>query len=729
MHNANVFSTIDNFQYKDNPNDKDYKYLKSAEVDYYVLGWHSSIDNDPLSKIDPDLPQKLSKRISNLMLTLSKDDTSVDIGTKLEASRSLLYGAIYGVSYNRKKKPPCRADDAAKKFGPTMKIEPLSVGSTAIDGILTFLEAHPDESMVDVFGTDTKQLAKDILAMSQLLYSADDSYNARIKASDLLLQNNYAPSTGGQRWAYAGKASPGDPSAQPTPTDLDNIQLLNLYQTRLDATERKLKSSRWQLFAEWWKFVSDGDNDVSGGTDAEKDKAKKKWEAYARAALDLTNEVRALNAIQEDMAQKISTKKSEVECKVASTAPYFLRKDPTLCIAGLDSGWPADYMNALHVRLDHELFTDAQVADVVSKDGMFKELLQDVLDLLPLDKSLKTVAGRLLAETRDHKLADANGKITTGFKSWGGENPFMPLFIEFEILYYHIPFNKWNVRLRNSPVGHNYQQIRYGLNSTLYDDPKKDNQKDWRTASGRVLVLPQPVFSLEASVNSVLSNAGPLPKDVDPQYIGEHIKELKFISAPLSGITNHLLTRVDGGHVVPYVRGQGEKPVALVAAVKAGTIPGLLDSGPVKEMLELIEGESALTPYGNLFNFGHGFPSTPFKGVTSGQMMFTKINIIDKFGQAICLPDPLPRPRIVPEKRPTVFPCISDYLMPEVLEDKTLNTIYHEPEHVTTPWPMSRFMQLTPSINQEARINAAFVIPPNGTKFKEWREAGDFDQP
>jgi hypothetical protein len=40
-------------------------------------------------------------------------------------------------------------------------------------------------------------------------------------------------------------------------SELENLQLLDDSQFKLDAAQRKLQSSQWLLFAEWWKFVSD----------------------------------------------------------------------------------------------------------------------------------------------------------------------------------------------------------------------------------------------------------------------------------------------------------------------------------------------------------------------------------------------------------------------------------------------------------------------------------------
>ena len=203
---------------------------------------------------------------------------------------------------------------------------------------------------------------------------------------------------------------------------------------------------------------------------------------------------------------------------------------------------------------------------------------------------------------------------------------------------------------------------------------------------------------------------------------------MKFISAPLSGLTNHLLTRCKGAHVKPNIRSQGQTLVPLKAA-SDGLKLALIDPNAI----ELMERETALTPYENLLDFGkEGYPGVPFKGVTHGQMFFTKLNIIDKFGQAICLPPPKPRLRHdggLPSS--DIYPCLSDYLAPDLFNGKQ-NTVYPSgPAPKPGEWPLCQYMLLTPSINQDARINASFLLRDslmNGG-FSAWREASDYEQP
>jgi hypothetical protein len=95
---------------------------------------------------------------------------------------------------------------------------------------------------------------------------------------------------------------------------------------------------------------------------------------------------------------------------------------------------------------------------------------------------------------------------------------------------------------------------------------------------------------------------------------------------------------------------------------------------------------------------------------------------VDKFGQAIALPTPGPKLRVPPQIPESVHPCLSDFLTPDIVENK-LNTVYPEdkqPDHGT--WPLCRFMQLSPAINQNTRVNASFLnrSPNPGLPF--WNE-------
>jgi len=408
-----------------------------------------------------------------------------------------------------------------------------------------------------------------------------------------------------------------------------------------------------------------------------------------------------LLSLIDSLTSTIANLETQVSVKSAAKDPYYTRTDPTLCIAGLDSGWPQDFLDTLTIQMDNELSDQTNPVDAIFANAP---------NPVPTDFNLQATAKKLLAQCLINS-GTSNGLVggtqTTGYAAWGNQNPFVPLFIEWESVYYHIDKDKWSVQLRPSPVGHAHPQVRYAPNVELSDDAS--NHTDFRSLSGRVLVLPQPVFSLENTVLSVIDNPSP-DVTLTPDEISDlqkNIRHIKFISAPLSGLTSHLLTRCEGAHVKPNVRVQGQKTIPLGAAVAASQIIGI-DS----DALNLVDAETAMTPYGSLMAFGTDqYPKNPFKGVTHGQMLFTKLNIVDKFGQSICLPNPKPRLRH-PTDPPAsdIFPCLSDYLSPDVINGR-LNTVFPTADAVVPgQWPLCPYIELTPAINQDARINGSFLI-------------------
>jgi hypothetical protein len=730
LHNTNALSIIDNFAYRSSPSDTQDSYLQKAVCDYFVIGWHADAADDPLMVLPAaagDLSNTLDSRLSKLKLELSPAG-STKLGASQDPTRCLSHGAIYNVSYNSAQKPRSLADEGAAKFTSDIKMEPLSIGTTPLDAILTFLEAH--KSDVDgIFGQGTQDIAKDILELAQLLYASADEYDARVQAQDLLAHQSYAKANGGSYWTYAKGADPTDASKPnsgkpkiPSQAEIDLLNRVSDAQISLDVCSRKLKSLQWDLFAEWWKYTSEFI------PDKEPDKTNRQNQYRAevdriKGLIAGQNQAGGLVKQIQSLQDTISQLQSQVECKNSANEAFRLRTDPTICIAGLASGWPLTVVGQnLQVHLDSE-FTGDNAA--VSK------IFGQRANPIPSVHGLQATAVRILTQCLQQSNT-SNGAVGAptieGFQAWGARNPFVPLFIEWESMYYNIDFDKWDVEVRPSPVGHANSQVRYVPTSSLNTQPAI--QKDFRILSGRINVLAQPLFDLETIVLAVLDSGSPdislTPAEI--QAIRDKIKQIQFVAAPLNGLTNHLLTRCEGAHVKPNVRVQGQKVVPLEAAVQSSQ-----DIHIDLATLGLVDSESALTPYGSLFAFDQQqYPNPPFKAVTHGQMLFTKINIIDKFGQAICLPTPRPRRRIeVQPPNSNIYPCLSDNLAPDVVNGQ-LNTVFPTQNPVVAgQWPLCEYVQLTPSINQPARINASFLtrdtISPG--HYSAWREASDYEQP
>lgn len=109
-------------------------------------------------------------------------------------------------------------------------------------------------------------------------------------------------------------------------------------------------------------------------------------------------------------------------------------------------------------------------------------------------------------------------------------------------------------------------------------------------------------------------------------------------------------------------------------------------------------------------------------------LALTKLTIVDKFGQAVCCPLPKPKPRVPPKIPEFLHPCLSDQLCPSVLPDNTLNTVFTSPDAPTSSGArLCPFIQITPAINQNARINARFV--EKDSEPSSWKVCDDWDNP
>ena len=707
MHNPNVFSMVDNFQYVSANGTM--VYPEKVVCDYVVLGWHASPDDDPMGAVT-GVHGAFKDRLHALFLNAINEEGGD------EPASTVCHGTIYNVVFERNTKPPTPADQFGKLFTSGIKMEPVSVGATGLDAVLTFLRAH-ENNEADVFGPGTTSVASEVLSLSQLLYATEDDYDSRTKASDLIYAHNFTPSEGGRAWHYDGRAIAGGAPARPSstapaeggPSEVDFLRTVNGLQYQLDTAKRKLKYKKWSLFAVWWSFVSD----VKNSDPTRKSFYRALADNYRSEAAALTKLISEPSAGLEDQIEVIVRQKRDggpffkprVEARSIPQPTFFQRRDPTICIAGIESGWPTAYMGYVPVRFSFEI------------------LNPNAGKLFPADISEPNVT-RALWALRQESLATQDHDGLLGFKQWSGQ-PWCPLYVEWEATYYHIPMDKWSVDMLNSPIDNNNLQVRYGIKELLSIHP--ENSADQRTVGGRAILLPQTAVNLQAVVAQVLNDPNvdlTLAQITDLQT---NISNLKYISAELSGLTTNLLTLADGAHVQPNITVPGsETSFPLAAALASGT-----EVGFIEEDFVLIGEESALTPYGSLVDFSTAL-TQPFKGVTHGQMHFTKLNIVDKFGQVVSAIPPL---QALDPLKDTIYPCLSDQVCPGLIKDtKILNTVTSLTEvdpQLPGDYPLCQYIQLTPAINQGVRINAEYVVPTldSAGAFTGWRSTDDWEQP
>ena len=313
---------------------------------------------------------------------------------------------------------------------------------------------------------------------------------------------------------------------------------------------------------------------------------------------------------------------------------------------------------------------------------------------------------------------------------WSDRQPWFPLYVEWEVEYTHIPIDHWTLTEQAARLSDN-KLVRYGIKESDDKEPlsKHLNGKlDQYVFSGRSLILPQPSFSLKAKIDQIYSDTPPkirynILEQTKFDGLRDHLSALSFLSAPLSGLTDGLVTLAQGTHIKPENKTLNENGVVNTEAIKAAEFD---DAGLTLQHIGKIQNNSGLTPYAAVTRYNSP-DFCPFKPVTHGQLRFRKFNIIDKFGQALVANDPKP----TATGPPPVYPAISDWYEPQMYNKTTANTVIIDDDDKNQG--LCEFMQLPPSINQNARLNASFVIrDKNDLKIPNranWRPVSEWESP
>ncbi|KAK4107378.1 hypothetical protein N656DRAFT_785388 [Canariomyces notabilis] len=755
-HCSNVFSVLDDFACTINGQPG---HLTSAEASYYVLGWHSDSANDPLGNLDPHGDVTRGERIQSRSMGLNgtgpyPPDVQAWLDSKSPA-RVLCHGAMYTVHWTANSLPlKVPANDVAKTLLDDM---PVAVGTTPMDALLAYIDAH-----------QITDLEKDLHLLEPLLRARDDGVQAQRAAVDQLQSWNFARTAGGVHWYFQNET--GKEAQDPLSAEVESLEVLNHAQRLADSTARQLVEVRWEMFSEWWQFAclsEDERKSVAVETKKRTDKLSTRF-ATLKTLLD------AEQAIVAEMSQD-KTKFSKLPAP--GVDPEFAEaRDPTLLVGGIQAGWPDDYLDTLQVRLDSQVIRPTApmppgdmtpyCADVLPP-GLKETATALVREFIALNPAavahpvLREEAcavgendkpGRKSIEDPDpgtffplyHDLGkhgDPKGPLRD---QWGESQPWFPLFLEWEAEYFHIPWDDWelNGELKDQVDKRWKLGIRDGL------DLAKADITDRRTLSGRILLLPQPNFSLQAAVQDLFSNTDPeilnkyLPDPAQRDLVRNDTYQLPFLSAPLDGFSSELVTLMKGTHIKPNARFpqtgyqvQGIQPLPDAKIAPFGTAE-----------LCIIDAQSEQTPFGRLVLFhtpssgekGAGLKGSnkgkgvddeddapiPFKPARHGQFRFSKLNIVDKFGQAISAIDP----RYGHEHEEAVYPCLSRYFAPQLLGG--------QPNIVQPPARPGHceFAQVPPAINQPARLNCAFVKhdtrwDTDKTSYSYWRPVTEWETP
>ncbi|KAH6949752.1 hypothetical protein BKA56DRAFT_606799 [Ilyonectria sp. MPI-CAGE-AT-0026] len=695
LHNSSVFSMLDDFSYTDETGKR--AAFTSATASYVVIGWHANAGDDPFymqppsQKNQPDTgdvaPETQGGRINSLNMVMSGDTSDRQVSSFLQETRSarmVCHGSIYQAEWDATKAPPSTAKKASQNLATN---QPIAVGGTAIDTVLAHAHTHQN----DPSGADaTSKVEADIWALRALLRAQDAGPDGAQEAQDELNAHNYDRDDGGALWHLSGAS--GDQKIVPSDDIKKQLRLLNDTQYVLDNLYRTRTQVQWELFSMWWKYVSDENPDAAITASAMKTTALRLQTLQNGSAGSpysipyYENQVvQTRNTISKMSDGSITTIKGAVD-------PFSQRKDPTFLIAGLQSGFPEDFTEQLKIRVASQVIPGdpsksltwnalaTVIASVVPKlpggadqgniQDVTRALLSEFFVLSGSQDTPQPPATAVYPLYHDHgPSTDPTPDPESPMRDqWGGQQPWLPLFVEWQAEYFHIPWSEWEMA-SHSDGGPNHTW-EYSLKATGFDPLWKQNITDTRTLSGRVLILPQPSSSLYNAVSRLFQTRladvqAAIPDEKERDGLLARIRKLALLSSPLAGLTSHLITLVQGTHIKPAQRPPGSVVATMDAAMD--TLKDLIPLGVPADVLGLIGTQTANTPYGNLARVTRIGRNPIFKPVTHGQFKFTQLNVIDKFGQAICALDPDPVP---PGQEPTFPPILARGYEPQEWTDQ-----------------------------------------------------------
>jgi hypothetical protein len=669
-HNANVFSLHDELNG-----------VAAGTLSYFVAGWYSRPGDDPLAGWDAaGGAQALAARLEELGWKAAPEALAAAL-----PRRTVFHGMSAGVSWEP------GADRAPKLPAPGEA--QLAVGNTAVDAFAALVD---DRARAQ--GSPPGATARLVEGFLYDLLSVLDQPDGDTRLERALRDAWFGSRPAGSRWEVAAAdPRPGTPPAPPpSPAQLAAeaalLQPLNAAQAALNQARQRLSSLQAELYELWWKStVAPGlnDGDYPAGTSPEQ------FAAALAAAGAESRPARVAAAMAEvDRLQRQVERAAQAAgagtdgaprlapgrvLKEVADARFWMAADPVVVLSGVKQEGTLRPRGVRACRTVYQLVMHLQVRMPSGRDAGVGAAAVPVPDL-PMG-GMPPEVGPLLREFA--LLAPENAGIVAGAP--GGPAPargearrpaqeaprplsgvlpdhdlgewtppWLPLFMEWEVRWYPAPFRvngaePWRYD------GHDYERGEEDVPSPLD-----------ALIQGRAILTPGTGSSIRARMRQ-LGERGGAAAAGDLEALIDRATGWDLLSQTLTGLHDQLARRDPRANLAPDDRagvdGQGRTIAALVGAGRH-SVPL---AGP------------AAAPRFTL-------PVSTFEGVRAGHFVFSRVSVVDRFGQTVEV--------VTNEKVPTFVPVRARGLVPA-----------HPPEVPGTP------VQLPPRLLQPARLAFDFLAP------------------
>ncbi len=601
-------------------------------LSYYVAGWYADPGSDILAGRDSSLTDLL-------------DDLEwLAPGATSGVNRSLYTGCVLGVDWD-----PEGAIPASDLPDPAQVA--VSIGNSTAEAMAGLID---EADGPDAFSTDEARLMR-AFALGTL--GRLDRTDGEELTERTAHQSGFGPVPAGYTWRVVER---GDPAARATLTaaerareralEQDVVAKLNQAQAEHDADARELTVAQERLYLLWALSIAEkkpsnfqdriGDelnpNHAPGAAGRVAELSAQL--ADKRAAIPWGSTPDELEASAAVYAAEHGMRAARVLQRVPQQ-PHEEAADPVVLVQGAHLNAPLTRDTFLPCRTPDRTVTaigDITAASVQA--DVDKVNTANLPDTVPGLLTEFFILDRALVAGAD--LSSATGALPEfGTEAW--RQPWEPLFLTWAVDYTALPY-------RDQQGQHwTFDGTRYRWNGT-------GEVPDTFVIDGRQTLAPTAGHDLDGKLASYAAHRADLP---DLRALREEVRTVDMLSQRLDGLGAFL--------------NQRDPRSTLRPTGDMGDLVGHADHyAPRPGKVGLFPGQPA--------------ESSPYFELRTGQLAFTQLTVVDRFGRAVNLFD---NPEHFKPSRPTSM----------------------IPDHPVSPSDTDRFVELSPRLLQPARLGFDFL--------------------
>ncbi|MEM6273156.1 MAG: hypothetical protein AAF998_27340 [Bacteroidota bacterium] len=594
-------------------------------LSYLVAGWYANRDADILDQVPVD----------QLTAFLAEQNWRVS-ESRMPFTQSIYHGMVLEIDWD--KNGPVPESDRPKS-----RTVFHAVGNTAIDALTALIDRQATIAQQD--NIDAKLLE----AFQYNLLPKLDEPNGPVLLEQAIHKAWFGVFPGGYDWTIVAESdanaigAAANRSANLSPRWLNE---LNQTQRDLDAAVLELKHLKQKLYELWFTKGKLDSSDASTQAllqtfNRNLEVAKLNEQLGAKAEDSLLSQVKALAKTVLDLQKLVPQGDTPVklqnairdyafdkglpdgfELKRVARKDFFEANNPVVLVSGArvddilveDAALPCRGIDELVRGLD--VGGNIQVVGEGPKNPLLEPGLEALPEAIPplvkefyfLDPgnagliNLELPNSDTTVEFLEEKIQERDFVIGTlpryGTRSW--RQPWSPLFLMWEIDYYPIPFgdgnsNEWTFD------GDRYEWNGLGQNSDFKPIPFR----------GRTLLTPQNQFNFKRQLDAYITKN----PDFAPETLGaladfiEAVDKWDFLSQNLDGFMPGLAGLDNDVHLTPP---DGSQIANFI------------------EDIDYLAPELGDTPRSRI-----GFPPSNFQALRAGQFEFTRLTVVDRFGQTV----------------------------------------------------------------------------------------------